>query len=136
MNPFKLEVLEIERLHQAMKDFQGDTESTINDVLHNEASTLIQEGIRRLIPTSGRTWRGKRPPAKTSKSLKDQKGNLSITVKTTSNYNYLYFPDDGTNTRRHAGNKQFFWRGGQSQENEIVNRCIGKLTQGFENALK
>jgi HK97 gp10 family phage protein len=132
---FKIEVKEIDRLHKAMKDFQGDTEKIINDVLHNEASPLIQEGIRSLIPISGRTWKGKRPPAKVSKSLTDQKGNLSITVKTTSNYHYLYFPDDGSNTRRHAGNKQFFLRGGQSQENEIVNRCISKLTKNFDDAM-
>ena len=108
MSRLELEIKDFERLQTAMKEFQGDTEETINDVLHNEASPLIQESIKNLIPVSGRKWKGKTPPAKTSKSLTDEKGNLAITVKTTKKYQYLYFPDDGTNTERHAGNKQFF----------------------------
>ena len=133
MSTFTLETESLDRLQKAMKDFQGDTETTINEVLHKEASPLIQDAVRRLIPVSGRTWNGKKPPAKRGKSLKDEKGNLSITVKSSKNYNYLYFPDDGSNTRRHAGNQQFFLRGGKSQESEIVNRCIGKLVNSLEN---
>ena len=128
---FQLNAEEYSRLEQAMKEFQGDVEKNINEVLHEEASPLMQDAIKRLIPVSGRTWNGKRPPASTGKSLTDQKENLAITVKTTKTYQYLYFPNDGTNTRRHAGNKQFFLRGGESQRTEIVNRCIKKLTNSF-----
>lgn len=135
MSKLTLDWEDLDRLQQAMKDFQGDTEETINDVLHNEASPLIQESIKRLIPVSGRTWNGKTPPAKTSKSLTDQKGNLSITVKTTKKYQYLYFPDDGTNTRRHAGNQQFFKRGAEAKKGDIVDRCVGRLKNNFEKAL-
>lgn len=133
MARFELDSREVDRLFQAMKDFQGDTESAINEVLHKEASPLIQESIQRLMPVSGKTWKGKSPPAKTSKSLTDEKGNLYVTVKTTKKYQYLYFPDDGTNTRRHVGNQQFFWRGGESQQSEIVDRCVSRLVNDFEN---
>lgn len=135
MSRLELEIKDFERLQTAMKEFQGDTEETINDVLHNEASPLIQESIKNLIPVSGRKWKGKTPPAKTSKSLTDEKGNLAITVKTTKKYQYLYFPDDGTNTERHAGNKQFFKRGAEATQSEIVDRCVGRLVNNFENAL-
>jgi len=133
MARLQLDARELDRLLQAAQDFQGDAESTINEVLHTEASPLIQDAIRRLMPVSGKTWRGKKPPAKTSKSMTDEKGNLFVTVKSAKDYQYLYFPDDGTNTRRHVGNQQFFKRGGESQQTEIIDRCISKMVEGFEN---
>ena len=131
MAVLELNVESLDDLQRAMIDFQGNTENAINDVLHNEASQLIQESVRRLIPESKKTWKGKKAPASSGKSLTDEKGNLSITVKTTKQYQYLYFPDDGTNTRRHVGNQQFFQRGGESQTDEIINRCIKRLTEAF-----
>ena len=83
------------------------------------------------MPVSGKTWKGRKPPAKTGKSLTDEKWNLSVTVKTTKQYQYLYFPDDGSNTKHHAGNQQFFQRGGDSQADEITERCINRLTNAF-----
>lgn len=126
---------EVERLQQAMEQFQGDTEATINDVLHNEAGNLAQEAIRRLIPVSGKHWKGKKPAAKTAKSLRNVEGNLSLTVTTTKNYQYLYFPDDGTSTTRHVGDQQFFHRGGESVKDEIIERCINRLTNKFEEGV-
>lgn len=132
MADFSIDVREFDKLQKAMQDFQGNTEATINEVLHNEASPLIQEEIKRLMPVSGKTWAGKKPAAKSAKSLTDLKGNLSITVTTTKNYGYLYFPDDGTNSRRHVGNQQFFKRGGEAAQDDIVDRCIRRLVNEFE----
>lgn len=126
-----MDAKELERLERALKSFPDNAENTINEVLHDEASPLLQESIKRLMPVSGRQWSGKKAPAKMGKSLTDEKENLSITIKTTKNYNYLYFPDDGTNTRRHAGNKQFFKRGGEAKQSEIVDRCISRLVKEF-----
>lgn len=132
MADFRINVREFDKLQKAMQDFRGNTEATINEVLYNEASPLIQEEIKRLMPVSGKTWVGKKPAAKTAKSLTDLKGNLSITVITTKAYSYLYFPDDGTNTRRHVGNQQFFRRGGEAAQDDIVDRCIQRLVNEFE----
>lgn len=129
MAVFRLEAAEFERLEQVMKNFPDEAEKAINEVLHNEGSQLIKESIRNLIPVSGRNWKGKKAPAKTGNSLTDVKENLSITVQTTKNYQYLYFPDDGTNTRRHAGNQQFFLKGAEEQQSTIIDLCINRLTQ-------
>lgn len=129
---FKVEIADVDRLHQAMKDYQGDVETTINDVLHNEAGDLAQTEIKKLMPVSGKNWRGKSSPAKTSKSLRNINGDLSVTVTTNKKYQYLYFPDDGSNTRRHAGNQQFFARGGENTQGEIIDRCINRLVKEFE----
>lgn len=129
---FKINVAEFEKLQDVMKGYQGDVETTINDVLHNEAASLIQDSIRRLIPVSGKKWKGKAPAAKTGNSLRNVTGNVSITVTTTKKYQYLYFPDDGTSTTRHAGDQQFFAKGGDAVTDEIIERCISKLTNNFE----
>lgn len=127
-----LDVTEFDRLQRTMKNFPGSAEKSINDVLHNDANPLIKDAVQRLTPVSDKK---KGTHAKFAQSLTDEKGNLFITVKTTKKYQYLYFPDDGTNTRRHAGNQQFFLRGGESQQDEIVDRCINKLVNNFEQAI-
>lgn len=129
MAVFQIDATEVERLEGVIKNFPDDAEKVINEIFHNEGSKLIQESIRNLIPVSGRNWNGKKAPAKAGGSLTDVKENLSITVKTTKNYQYLYFPDDGTNTRRHAGNQQFFLKGAEAQQSTIVELCINRLTR-------
>lgn len=133
MAVFRVDVTEFERLQNAIKNFPGDAESVINEVLHNEGSQLIQDAVRNLIPVSGREWKGKKPAAKSAKSLTDLKGNLFVEVRTTKNYQYLYFPDDGTNTKNHAGNQQFFLKGAETQQEAIIDLCISKLIDSFEN---
>jgi predicted small lipoprotein YifL len=129
---FKIDFSDAEKLQQAMKDYQGDTEEAINDVLHNYAGDRAQEDIIRLMPVS-RKKNGSH--AKHSKSLKNVLGNLSVTVTTAGKYGYLYFPDDGTSTRLHAGNQRFFERGGDAAMNDIVERCVTRLTNEFEKGV-
>lgn len=133
---FELDATELERLQKALKNFPGDTEKAINEVLHEEASPLLQEEIKRLMPVSDvKPWKGKLPHAKQSKSLTDEKGNLFVTVKNSKKYGYLYFPDDGTNTRRHVGNQQFFRRAGEAKQTEIIDRCIKRLVGDIEQSM-
>lgn len=133
MARFEMDVAEFNRLQQAMKNYQGDTEQAINDVLHNEGSQLIQEGIYRFMPVSGKTWRGKKPAAKSSKSLTDETSNLTVIIKSAKAYQYLYFPDDGTNTRRHVGDQQFFIRGTEAKQSSVIDLCVNRLINEFEN---
>lgn len=128
---FEMDAKEAERLYNTVKNFPGNAEKSINDVFHNEAPELVEESIKWLMPMSGKTWTGKAPPARTSKSLAKDTANLSFTVRSNGKYNYLYFPDDGTNTRRHVGNQQFFKRGGEMRQTEIVDRCINRIVKDF-----
>lgn len=131
MSVLNIGVAEFDKLQNAMKDYQGNVEEAINDVLHNQGGELIAEATRRLIPVSGRTWKGKRKAAKTANSLRQVPENLAITVTTTKAYQYLYFPNDGSSTKKHAGNQQFFEKGGETVKDEIIDRCIGKLINNF-----
>ncbi len=128
---FEIDYTQFETLQNAMKAYAGNTEETVNEVLHNEAGQLIHDEIKRIMPVSGRRFRGKKPAAKSAESLRAAEGHLSITVKTTKHYQYLYFPDDGTNTRHHVGNQQFFLRAGEAKTQEIVDRCINRLVNGL-----
>jgi hypothetical protein len=129
---FMLDDAEFERMQKALERFPGNAEDAVNEVLHGDGATLIKDSIRQLIPVSGRTWKGKAAPASEGNSLTSVPGNLSVTTKTTKRYQYLYFPDDGTNTRRHVGNQQFFPRGAENVSSEIADVIIDKVTSKFE----
>lgn len=131
MARFEMDAKEVERLFNTVKNFPGNAEKSINEVFHNDAPPIVSEEIKRLMPVSGKSWKGKAPAAKSAKSLTDETANLSFTVKTTGKYHYLYFPDDGTNTKRHVGNQQFFQRGGENKQTEIVDRCINRIVKDF-----
>lgn len=132
MSTLDINISEIEKLTQAIQNFPGNAEEAINAVLHNEGGQLIQDAIRPLIPVSGKNWRGKRAPASTSNSLRSTNENLAVWVRSAKSYQYLYFPDDGTNTRRHVGDQQFFRRGAEAATEEIIDRCVGRLLSNFE----
>lgn len=133
---FYLDFGDVERLQDAIKNFSGNAENAINEVLHSqEVSELAYEKIKYFMPVSGKRWKGKKPAAKTGKSLRSDTGNLSLTVRSTKAYQYLYFPNDGTNTKRHAGQQFFFERGGEAAQSEIVERCINKLINNFEEGV-
>lgn len=139
MARFEMDSKEIERLFNAIRNFPGNAEKSINEIFHNDAPPLVSEEIKRLMPVSGRMWKGKAPAAKTAKSSvterKDEMKNLTFAVGTTGKYHYLYFPDDGSNTRNHVGNQQFFQRGGENKQTEIVDRCITQIVTDFENSI-
>lgn len=129
---YNIHFAQVDELVEAMKAYPNDTEEAINDVLHSdEVARLAQDAIKRLMPVSGKTWRGKASPAKTSNSLRNTNENLSTTVRTSKAHQYLYFPDDGSTTRRHIGNQRFFARGGEAVQDEIIERCIEKITKSF-----
>lgn len=135
-NVFFLDASQFEKLEQSMKQYEGNVEQAINEVLHNEGGQLIHDEIKRLMPHSGnRTWKGKKPHAKESNSLRFHGGNLFVTVRTQKAYQYLYFPDSGENTVNHMGNQQFFQRSVENKREEVVNLCIGRLVGVFNETV-
>jgi hypothetical protein len=130
---FKLDAKSFEKLQQAMANYSGLAGKVVNEVLHNEGGKLIADEIMRLLPESHRTWKGKKAAAKQADPFVQENGTLSVTIRTEPAYHYLYFPDDGSNTKNH--NKQqyhFMQRGGENKQAEIINRCIARLTEEFE----
>lgn len=124
-----LDAAEFDRLQEAMRRYPDNAERAINDVLHGQGADLISERIKQFMPRSDKK---KGTHAVDAKSLRHTDTHLATTVRSTKTYQYLYFPNDGTNTRRHVGNQQFFLRGAEDASGEIVDACIEKLTQTFE----
>lgn len=132
MSRLTLNADEFDRVLKAIEQFPGNAERAINDVLHGSGAELIQERIRKYMPVSDKK---KGSHAVDSASLTSIGSNLAVTTKSTKKFNYLYFPDDGTNTRRHVGNQQFFLRGAEDASGEIVDLLTEKLTQSFEEGV-
>lgn len=136
MARFEMDTKEVERLYNVVKNFPSNAEKSINEVFRNDAPPLVSEEIKRLMPVSApanmfMVTVSRKPHAKYSDSLRKILGNLSFTVTTKGEFGYLYFPDDGTNTRRHVGNQQFFKHGGENKQTEIVDRCINRIVKDF-----
>ena len=133
---FKLDASENEALLRAMRVYGKGAPKVVDEVLHNEGGRLIKEEIMRLLPESGRTWKGKRTAAKHAQPLTQKNDSLAVTIKTKSPYHYLYFPDDGSSTIRHVGYKgksrEFMYKGADNQSNRIMDLCINRLIEKWE----
>lgn len=122
----------IKTLADAIENYPGYAGNAINDVLWNDGGAIIQQNIMPFLPESGRTWRGKKPAAKRTAPFMQINDTLSVTVKSKNAYHYLYFPDDGSDTRHHAGNQGFMLRGAEVSQDEISARIVARLVQPFE----
>ena len=136
MTKFSLDSREYETLIKAMRLYGDHAGRTVDDVLHNEGANLIKEEIMRLLPESGRKWKGKRTAAKHAQPFTQKNESLAVTIRTKSAYHYLYFPDDGSNTRNHVGYKgkprEFMFHGADNQKGRIMDLCINRLIEKWE----
>jgi hypothetical protein len=126
---FDVDVSKVEQLTEAIKQFQDEAETKINTYLHGEGYRRFEQAIHNAMPVSGRSWNGKRAAAKTSRSVQDKdKGeNLAVTLHSTTVYGYLYFPDDGSNTKHHYGGQHFFEKGVENETTQAINDMIDIL---------
>lgn len=131
MSYFKLDAAEFDRLTERIKEYQGDAESVINEVLWGDGGQIINAAIMELLPRSGRTWSGKKKAAKDAAPFTQENDNLSVTIRTKGAYQYLYFPDDGSTTKKHEGNQQFMFRGAENEQEHIIDLCIAELINEF-----
>lgn len=130
---FELDASGIDELEKIMSNYGSLALRTIDSVFHNEAAEEIKEKIKPLLPESGRKWKGKKTAAAhTQPFTQDTSEMLAVTVVSRGYYHYLYFPDDGSNTIRHAGNQQFMKRGAESATDKIIELCIARVTEKFE----
>lgn len=119
-------VLELEA---TIKEYQDGAEEKINKYLHGKGYEMFEKSIRSAMPESNRTWHGKKVAAKAARSLQDgnKSESLAVTIRAKTEYGYLYFPNDGTNTIHHQGNQQFFRKGVEEKENDAINSLIDAL---------
>ena len=131
-NSMSLSVEQFDTLVNTMNAYGPGAVEKVNETIHN-AGPVISDAITPLIRPSGRNWKGK--PASATRGAWPQyvtNKPMELTVRTTTKYNYLYFPDDGSNTKKHAGNQRFFERGGESSLQKIVESCGDALESAWE----
>lgn len=126
-----MEAKDFDRLTDAIAKFGDGAEREINKYLHEKGGDKIGKSIHGYLPASGRTWKGKKAPAQSVDPFKKTGGNLEVKVHTKSAYHYLYFPDDGSNTRRHFGDQRFMQKGAEGVQSEIGSEIINQLINNF-----
>lgn len=133
MSGFALDGGAAKELEARVRAFGDGAEDVVNGILHSEAGPLIYERINPLIHPSGRRFKGHTASAKSSKWPVYRTGeNLAVTVAASAKFRYLYFPDDGGNTKRHAGNQHFMFRGARDAAPAVMERCVAALTREWE----
>ncbi len=128
-----LDARQYDAITEAMQRYGEGCGQIIDNVLHTQGGRILEAEIMRLLPESGRKWRGKATAAKHAQPFTQENGELSVTIKTVSKYHYLYFPDDGSNTRRHRGYKgvprDFMKKSVDNKGDMIIDMCISELTK-------
>lgn len=131
---FSLDADQFDALAASMKEYGEGAADIVTDVIHSSGEDIYQE-IDPLIHSSGRTWRGHSSSAKGSSWQRyDTSERLAITVSTVGSRSYLYFPDDGSNTKRHYGDQQFMRRGAEAAAPRILEKGTEALLANFERS--
>lgn len=135
---YAMDTRELEQLAEKLTTAGKSAENVINNVLHGTGGQLIETEIMRLLPKSGRDWKGKAKAAADTKPFKqDNSENLKVTISSKNKYHYLYFPDDGTNTKHHIGYRgiprEFMRTGGENKSQEIIDLCVNGIVEEVEN---
>lgn len=125
---FQLSADNVYALAEAIKQYPSSAGPIIDGILHNEGGKWINDAIIQILPVSGRKpWKGKKKAAKYAQPFRQENGPQSVTIRTKYDYHYLYFPDDGTNTKFHAGEQYFMSRGAWAVSQKIIDECIDAL---------
>ena len=128
-----LDTSNLDALGERIRAYPGDAEKVVNRVMHEEVGPIAYPEINAFIKPSGRKFKGHAKSAKDSAWPRyDTDENLSVTVGTKAKWRYLYFPDDGTNTYKHAGNQRFFERGGENAMPRIVDALESALIEEWK----
>ena len=99
----------------------------ITEYLAGEGAEIIKKNILPLIPVSDRN----KQHAAYSQPLTSTGERLAVNIHARGKWHYLYFPDDGGNTKHHVGDQRFMLRGTEASVNEIINGLEQKLVKSF-----
>lgn len=126
-----LDITQVEGIADKLEQIESPAD-IITRVFHDYGVEKVKAEITKLLPVSGRHWKGKASAAKVSQPFKAIEGNAYFEVLTRTKYNYLYYPDDGSNTRRHQGNQRFMQRGAENSQQDIIDRVIEEIIREIE----
>lgn len=120
---FELKLEDVIRINDIIKSYSGDAEKQINDYLSGPGKIKIINSIVNLIPVSDKD----KKHAKNSKPLKGVNYNLSLTIRSKRQFNYLYFPQMAEGTSKNNTPNDFMEKGVDSIYDSVVNDLIERL---------
>lgn len=126
-----LNITEVEEFASNLEKIQDPAE-LITHVFHEYGVEKVESEITKLLPVSGRRWKGKAAAAKAAQPFKAVEGKAYFEIKSQGKYHYLYFPDDGSNTKRHQGHQEFMLHGAENAQQDIINKIIEEMIQEIE----
>ena len=126
---FTLDDKDIDRLTNAIKNFEGEAEKAIGQYLESKADDIFQKSIINLIPVS----EANKKHAKNSAPLTgDMQGNLSLYIHTKKQWHYLYFPNEGEGTSKGQPPHDFMGEGLDKKYDEVVNGLLDCLINNWD----
>ena len=133
-NFFSIDLSGMTELEERISKYQGDAEKAINKVLLGTGADEIKREINIYMPRSKRkfTKTHKKHAKDVSRNLTQKQVDgqpLAVWVKTVPKTQYLYFPDDGSNTKRHAGLQHFMYKGADKAKSKVIDLCLGELSE-------
>ncbi|MGN0301598.1 MAG: hypothetical protein ACI4BI_01820 [Anaerotardibacter sp.] len=133
MSSFGISTEGMESIIAKVEAFPSVFGQCVGNVLHGEGGEVIASKITELIHPSGRTFKGHTSSATSTKwYLKYTSESFAVTIRSKSKFNYLYFPDDGSNTKRHAGGQDFTGRGMQAAIPKIEELLINAVDESWK----
>lgn len=126
-----LDAKDVDGLAGIIDQYGEKARTAINEVLHGSGADVIKNNITNLLPVSGASWKKKAPAAKSAMpgAFTKVDKNLGVEILAKGRYGYLYYPDDGSNTRSHAGNQHFMIHGAEASTEEIIDQVLRKIME-------
>lgn len=134
MSVIDIDTTGVTQVQERMAEYGQGAGRVIQGVYEDFAAKDIKENVLPLVHSSGRVFKGHRQGAKSAgpeKVFRHNVNGLELVVRSQTKFGYLYFPDDGSNTKRHAGRQNFMGRGLEQSVPDIVDRCVARLTEEF-----
>lgn len=130
---YSIDYQELDKIENLFNEFPDTAKAAVNDVLHSDlAVDMVEDNIQPLLPSSGRHWKGKGAAAASTQPFRKGPNELlTLIVRSKTKYNYLYFPDDGSNTIRHMGNQHFMKHGAESSLGALAELCATSVINEF-----
>lgn len=130
---YSIDYQELDKIENLFNEFPDTAKAAVNNVLHSDlAVDMVEDNIQPLLPSSGRHWKGKGAAASSTQPFRKGPNELlTLIVRSKTKYNYLYFPDDGSNTVHHMGNQHFMQHGAEDSLGAIADLCAANVINEF-----
>lgn len=133
---FEIVFDDVSKLSERIRQLGEKSEETINESLRKHGKNLIVPKITSLIKTSFRQEKGIREKVHANKSNWSRiiRGNLSLTIATKKNFNYLVFPNQGIG-KHNLVEQGFMERGLENGIGDLTTQIEQDLIQAIEEEL-